>query len=172
MQIFKIWIVVLCTQMSPRTFCSGTFRSSCAAAQCLSDFLHSLGSSWKTKFLPWELLTSYLLSDCTPLQSVQSQQEDDIPLNFPEKQCRKASSYRLLNIFSFVCSVHFKRILHSLHATLLSLKVNIKPQGQDAVISVALFCWRKTSKDVKHQSEEQSDGTARNGWLGTCVGVY
>lgn len=124
------------------------------------------------RFLPWELLTWKLSSDFTPLQSVRSLQQGDIPLNFPEKQCRKASSYELLNIFFFVCTTQFKRILGSLHVTLPSLKVCIKPQGQDALILVALFCWRKTSKDEKHQREQQSDGTVRNGWLGTGVGVY
>lgn len=160
---FKSGMVVLFTQISPRTFCSATLCASCAAAQCLSDFPHSLGSLWNTTCLPWELLTNYLLSDFTPLQSVQSLQQDDIPLNLSGKQCRKASSYRLLNIF-FVCTMQFKKILRSLHATPPPLKVCLKPQGQDAGISVASFCWRKTSKDEKHQREQQSDRDCEE-WL-------
>lgn len=64
------------------------------------------------------------------------------------------SSYWLLNVFFFVCTVQFKRILHSLHVTLPSLRVCIKPRGQDAVIPVALFFWRKPIKDEKPQSNE------------------
>lgn len=66
--------------------------------------------------------------------------------------------------FFFVCTVQFKGILHSLHVTLPSLKVCIKPGGHDAVISVALFCWRKSSKDEKHQREQQGDRDCEE-WL-------
>lgn len=169
---FSSGIVVLYTQMPPRTSCSAALCCSCAAAQCLSDFplswifmknKISLGRNLLKKFLPWELLTSYFLSDFTP--SSLYEVKNRMTFCFPEKQCRKASSYRHLNIFFYVCTVQFKRILN-LHVTLPPLKGCSKPGGQDAVIAVALFCWRKSSKDEKHQREQQSDRDCEEWLLG------
>lgn len=156
-------MVVFYTQMSPRTFCSAPLCSPCAAAQCLSDSPHSLESLWKLRFLPLESLSSYLLSDFTPLQSVQSQLQDDIPLNFPEKQCRKASSLWAVECFLICVYSRGQKNIAQL-ACDSSIVEGLYQTTRPCSDSSGFIYWRNTSKHEKHQREQQTCEE----WLVSC----
>lgn len=151
--MFQIWDDSVVYIDVPQEFllCSSLFFLCCCAVPELFSSLFWIFMKTKISFLGVIAQLSFVRFCPSPVCT-----KPTTGWHSPElsRKAMQESSYWLLNVFFFVYPVQLKRILHSFRATLPPLKVCIKPRGQDTVIPVALFWWRKTIKDEKHQSSE------------------